>query len=255
MRKLLFILSLLSSLSLASERIPYANPMDRLTYYNDSELLSSGSDRLEFLDVYDPFEPINRVSFRFNVRLDQYFLKPLMNLYEALVPDFMRMGVANFFQNLKEVPNTINNLAQFKGQAALNSSGRLLINTTLGMLGLFDPAESMGITYRESDIGMTLAHYGVSGGPYLMIPVLGPYNVRDTLGMVSGWYLEDWINFLGVPEKTLSELPWFTIYGINYRYKLQLTYDDFSSPFSYDMIRFLYTKKRELELIAADVAD
>ncbi|OED45299.1 hypothetical protein ACH42_05155 [Endozoicomonas sp. (ex Bugula neritina AB1)] len=255
MRKLAFLLWLLPSLVLAGERIPYANPMDKLIYHDKDEVLAFASDRFSFFDIYDPLEPINRIFFRFNVQLDQYVLKPIMNLYEALIPGFMRQGVANFFQNLKDVPNTLNNLAQLKGEAALNSSGRLLINSTLGMLGVFDPAESMGITYRRSDIGMTLAHYGVSDGPYLMIPVLGPYNLRDTVGMVLELYVEDWANYLGVSEKTFSELPWFAAYGINYRYKLQLTYDDFSSPFSYDMIRFLYSKKRELELIAAEAAD
>ena len=163
--------------------------------------------------------------------------------------------MANFFQNIKEVPNTLNNIAQLKGEATLKSSGRLLINSTLGMLGLFDPADSLGVAYRRSDVGMTLAHYGVSGGPYLMIPVLGPHNLRDATGMVSEWFVEDWVNYLGVPEKTFSELPWFAAFGINYRYDLQLTYEDFSSPFSYDMIRFLYSRKRELELIGAEATD
>lgn len=258
MRRVYLVLCLLfisQTSGAAEERIPYSNPMDQLTFH-EKESDHSASDRpdivgrLAFMDVYDPFEPLNRLLFRFNVRLDRYFLKPLMNLYEAVAPTFIRQGIANFFQNIKDVPNTLNNLAQLKGEAALTSGSRLLLNTTFGLLGVFDPAERAGLKYRRNDLGMTLAYYGMGAGPYLMIPVFGPYNLRDASGMVGELWVEDRIDFLGIPDKTFSDPALFAVYGINYRYEIQFTYDDFLSPFTYDMIRFLYTRKRELELIA-----
>lgn len=247
------VLLLLPVCLLARERIPFANPMESLSFHdqNSEELAQwhSHLDQMAFLQVYDPIEPVNRVIYRFNVGLDKYALKPLTDLYKTAIPKFIRLGIANFFQNIKEIPNTLNNIVQLNGEASLKSSGRLLINTTLGMLGVFDPAEQMGFKYRNSDIGMTLAYYGAGAGPYLMIPVLGPSNLRDAGGLVTEWFVEDEINFLGVPDKTFSEPALFAVYGLNYRNEIQFSYDDFNTPFSYDLIRFLYTRKRELEVV------
>ncbi len=249
MRSFFLFLSFCISSSYAQDRIPYSNPMDQLEYYEEHGD-GAGSDirRLAFLDVYDPLEPVNRLFFGFNSGLDRYFLKPVLNLYRVTVPSFIRKGVSNFFQNMQDVPNTLNSLMQLRARAALRSGARLVLNTTVGILGFFDPAEAAGLSYQRNDFGMTLARYGVGAGPYLMLPVLGPSNVRDTFGLTGDILVQDMVNFLTVPEHYYSDPAVFAIYGINYRSEIQFTYEDFESPFSYDMIRFLYTRKRELQL-------
>ncbi|MGI9281556.1 MAG: MlaA family lipoprotein [Endozoicomonas sp.] len=236
----------------ASQRLPYTNPMDTLKFNDsDDELLEEWHhkmDRMKFMDVYDPLESLNRQVFVLNRQLDRYFLEPVMQLYETVTPSFARIGVANFFQNLKEVPTIMNGILQLDGERTVKSTSRLLINSTLGMLGLFDPAESMGLPHKRNEFGTTLAKYGIGAGPYLIIPIIGPYSLRDVSGLVVDLTAEDYVDFMGVPSQVFSEPEVFAIYGINYRYTVPMSYDDFSSPFSYDMIRFLYTRKRELEL-------
>ncbi len=249
MRSLFMLISLFVCSAFAQERIPYSNPMDRLAFYEQhGSQVQSDIKKLTFINVNDPLEPLNRFFFRFNSGLDRYLLKPVLNLYRVTVPSFLRKGVSNFFQNMNDVPNTLNSLVQFRGKAAIRSGMRLVLNTTVGILGFFDPAEAIGLTYQRNDLGMTLAHYGVGAGPYLMLPVLGPSNARDAFGLAGDILVEDKINFLKVPEHYYSDPAVFAVYGINYRSEIQFTYEDFESPFSYDVIRFLYTRKRELQL-------
>ncbi|WP_257253517.1 MULTISPECIES: VacJ family lipoprotein [unclassified Endozoicomonas] len=247
---LLLFFSLIVFNVLADQRIPYADPMDTLKFRDtDDELLENWHHNpMSFMDVYDPLESFNREVFAFNRQLDRYFLEPVMQLYETVTPFFVRIGIAHFFQNLKEVSTLMNNLLQFEGERAVRSVGRLFINSTLGMLGFFDPAESMGLPHHPNEFGNTLAKYGVGPGPYLVVPVIGPFSLRDVSGLVVDLVAEDYIDFLGVPAQVFSEPELFAIYGINYRYTVPMSYDDFSSPFSYDIIRFLYTRKRELEV-------
>lgn len=237
-----------------SKPLAYTHPLQSLKLNDETEELlgqwSRGMDQLQFMAVYDPIESINRSIFRFNRQLDRYFLEPVIDLYEAITPSFVRLGVHHFFQNLKEVSNIFNSILQLNGEKTMKSAGRLLINTTLGVVGLFDPAASMGVPFQQNDFGMTLAHYGVGAGPYLVVPVLGPSSLRDISGLGVDLTVEDRVDFTGVPGKTFSDPEVFAIYGVNYRYTVPMSYDDFSSPFSYDLIRFLYTRKRELQLLA-----
>lgn len=249
MRSFSLLLFLFVSSGFAQDRISYSEPMDRLTFYEQQgDKTPSDIKKLSFINVHDPLEPVNRLFFRFNSGLDRYFLKPVLNLYRVTIPSFVRKGVSNFFQNMNDVPNTLNSLVQLRAKAAFRSGARLALNTTVGILGFFDPAEAVGLTYQRNDFGMTLARYGMGAGPYLMLPVLGPSSLRDTLGLAGDILAEDKINFLTVPENFYSDPAVFAIYGINYRSEIQFTYEDFESPFSYDVIRFLYTRKRELQL-------
>ncbi|WP_252176765.1 VacJ family lipoprotein [Endozoicomonas sp. 4G] len=249
---LFLLLSLTVCHVLADQRIPYSDPMETLKYrVSDHELLEDwhyNMSTLSFMDVYDPLESFNREVFAFNRELDRYFLEPIIQLYETVTPFFVRTGVAHFFQNLKEVPTLMNNLLQLEGKRAVKSVGRLFINTTLGVLGFFDPAESLGLPHQRNEFGTTLAKYGVGPGPYLVVPVIGPFSLRDVSGLVVDLATENYIDFLDVPSQVFSEPAPFAIYGINYRYTVPMSYDDFSSPFSYDIIRLLYTRKRALEV-------
>lgn len=133
--------------------------------------------------VGDPFENINRRIFTFNYHLDQWVLKPVAKGYKKVTPDVVQLGVGNFFSNLEEVVNTANDVLQWKWDQAANDGGRFLINSTLGVGGLFDVAAKMGLIRSDGeDFGQTLAVWGVSSGPYLMLPFFGPATLRDGAG-------------------------------------------------------------------------
>jgi phospholipid-binding lipoprotein MlaA len=132
----------------------------------------------------DPFEGFNRAIFSFNSGVDSYFLKPVTHGYRFITPDFVETGVSNFFSNLLEVRNMVNALLQGKGADAANYGARFLFNTTIGIAGLFDPATTLGIEKSDGeDFGQTLGTWGVKSGPYLVLPFLGPSNIRDGLSI------------------------------------------------------------------------
>ncbi|WP_299595955.1 MlaA family lipoprotein [uncultured Microbulbifer sp.] len=137
----------------------------------------------------DPWEGFNRAMFRFNDTADRWFLKPAAVSYRQVTPHFMQTGISNFFSNLHEVNNVLNNVLQWKWGQAGNDTGRFLVNSTVGLVGLFDVAQHMGLERSDGeDFGQTLAVWGMSSGPYLVVPFLGPSTVRDAPAEVVEWY-------------------------------------------------------------------
>ena len=132
-------------------------------------------------EISDPFEDLNRDIFIFNEKLDEKLLKPAAIAYRKVTPQFARSGVTNFFNNLKEIDTTINQVLQGEIKYAFNDAGRFVINTTIGLFGLIDVASKMGLERHEEDFGQTLGVWGFDSGPYIMIPFLGPSNPRDLL--------------------------------------------------------------------------
>ena len=132
----------------------------------------------------DPYEEQNRAVWEFNRGFDQAILKPVAEGYQYITPDPVEQGVSNFFDNLGEITNIVNALLQAKFGDAGKSTGRFLINSTIGLAGLLDPATEMGIKEQDEDFGQTLAVWGFDSGPYLMLPFLGPSNPRDGVGFV-----------------------------------------------------------------------
>ncbi len=132
----------------------------------------------------DPFEPVNRVVFTFNDFLDKWLLKPAATAYKAVMPEFAEKGVRNFFGNLGEVRNLVHNTLQGKLDGSAKSTGRFLINSTVGIGGLFDVASKIGIPLEREDLGQTLGSWGINSGPYLVLPFVGPSSLRDGLGIV-----------------------------------------------------------------------
>ncbi len=129
----------------------------------------------------DPFEGFNRTMFSFNDALDKAALKPAAEAYQRVLPNVVQTGVGNFFSNLADVWTGANNLLQGKPKDAVQDMGRFMINSTLGLAGLFDVATPAGIQrHREEDFGQTLGKWGVPSGPYLVLPLLGSSTVRDT---------------------------------------------------------------------------
>ena len=132
----------------------------------------------------DPFERINRAVFSFNETADQYVIKPIAEGYQFILPEFVRTGVTNFFSNINDVLIAANNLLQGKPGNAASDIGRFFVNSTIGVLGLFDVATDMGLDKNREDFGQTLGVWGIGDGPYVVLPFFGPSNVRDTVGFV-----------------------------------------------------------------------
>ncbi len=144
---------------------------------------ASGPNR----DPRDPLEPFNRGVYRFNTAIDEAVLKPVASTYRDVTPVRVRQGIGNFFGNLEDVWSFVNNVLQFKGQAALDSLRRVGVNTVLGWGGVFDVATEMDIEKHTKDFGHTLGSWGIGSGPYLVLPLLGSSTLRDTLALPVDW--------------------------------------------------------------------
>ena len=140
-------------------------------------------------EVSDPIEPVNRAIFSFNMFLDRYLLEPVARAYRFVTPEAARRSVANFLANLRSPVIFANDALQGERERAGITLGRFMINTTLGVAGLFDPATSFGYPRHDEDFGQTLGVWGVASGPYLMLPLLGPSNGRDTVGKVGDYFI------------------------------------------------------------------
>lgn len=136
----------------------------------------------------DPWEGFNRGVFTFNDTLDHYALRPVAQGYQSVTPEPVRDSVSHFFSNLGDVRNTFNGVLQGNPVIAGTSLSRFVINTTLGIGGLLDPATQLGLGQRKEDMGKTLAAWGFKSGPFLMLPLLGPSTLRDTAGLPVDWY-------------------------------------------------------------------
>ena len=131
----------------------------------------------------DPLEPFNRSMYRFNDTVDRAVIKPVATAYRDVLPSPVRTGVTNFFANLQDAWSFVNNALQLKGEAAGNSFFRFGVNTVLGLGGVLDIASEMRIERKTEDFGQTLGYWGVGSGPYLVLPLLGPSTVRDTVAI------------------------------------------------------------------------
>jgi phospholipid-binding lipoprotein MlaA len=143
----------------------------------------------------DRFEKTNRAIYSFNKGVDTAVLKPVTQGYRAVVPGIARRGVSNALDNVDEPLSFINAVLQGKFKVAFRAADRFLINSTFGLAGLFDHATEMGLTKQEEDFGQTLAAWGVGSGPYIMLPLLGPSTLRDTVGFGVDSVTDPWPKF------------------------------------------------------------
>ncbi len=132
----------------------------------------------------DPIEGFNRAMFAFNEGLDSVIIKPVATGYEAVLPSPVRTGVTNFFGNIADLLIGVNNLLQGKGAEGFSDIGRVVINSTVGLLGIFDVASEAGLEKHNEDFGQTFGRWGVGSGAYVVIPVFGPRTARDTAGLI-----------------------------------------------------------------------
>ncbi|MDD3312837.1 VacJ family lipoprotein [Pseudodesulfovibrio sp.] len=213
-----------------------------------------GSSGFAVMDVYDPWEPLNRNIYSFNAAFDDYFMLPATDVYTTVVPSPARTGVKNVIRNLNEVGVLTNCLLQGKMRKSAITTGRFLINSTFGLGGLFDLASNNPkLRRQEEDFGQTLGVWGVGNGPYFVMPFFGPSNLRDTVGfggdfMLLWWEMKTVYKTLGINDNwnwTLGEL---AIRALNMRANIPFRYHKTGSPFEYELVRFVYTKKRELDI-------
>jgi phospholipid-binding lipoprotein MlaA len=157
-------------------------------------------------DEYDPWEPMNTNIFEFNRKLDRFVLKPIAKGYNFVMPDLVQVGISNIFYNLRFAPRFFNNVFQGKVKGAGIEVGRFVINSTVGVAGFFDIAKHVNLVTPEEDLGQTLGFYGVKPGPYLILPFLQPFTVRDFFGYVGDIFLNP-INWLVLPIIEVEGVP------------------------------------------------
>ena len=157
-------------------------------------------------EEYDPWEPFNTSIFEFNRQVDKYALKPVAQGYDFIMPDFVQVGISNIFYNLRFPQRFLNNLFQGKLKGAGIEVGRFLLNTTVGYAGFMDLAKETDWVTPDEDFGQTLGFYGVKPGPYLVLPFLQPFTVRDLAGYVTDIFLNP-INWLVAPIILVDGIP------------------------------------------------
>lgn len=157
-------------------------------------------------EEYDPWEPVNTKVFEFNRQMDRWVLKPVAQGYNFVVPNPVQIGISNVFYNIRFPSRFINNLAQGKLTGAGTEVGRFLLNSTFGFGGLVDVAKELNITTPEEDTGQTLGYYGVKPGPYLVVPFLPPFTLRDFFGYLGDIALNP-INWMVFPIIEVNGIP------------------------------------------------
>ncbi|MQT78021.1 MULTISPECIES: MlaA family lipoprotein [Pseudomonas] len=218
----------------------FTDPLKQLKFNPGLDQREFERSTLTALNVYDPLESWNRRVYHFNYRFDQWVFLPVVHGYTYDTPEILRKGVSNFFNNLGDVTNLLNSLLQLKGQRSLDITARLLLNTTVGVSGLWDPAAKMGIPRQTED--------GLPGGPYLMLPILGPSNLRDTGGLAVDFSAESAINFLNVSDVSTDHPEIWVLRAIDRRYNTTFKYGQMNSPFEYEKVRYVYTEARKLQI-------
>ncbi len=192
--------------------------------------------------VADPFESINRATFRFNRTADKYLLRPVAVFYDTITPRVVKTGINNFFLNLESPITVTNALLQGKFRQAASDTGRFVTNTTIGIGGLFDPATPLGMRIHDEDLGQTMAVWGIARGPYVVLPLFGPRTVRSTFGLLGDGAIHPliWMGNSSVKSKLRG------LWLVHERTMLLGIDDQLDGAFDpYALLRDAYTQRRE----------
>jgi phospholipid-binding lipoprotein MlaA len=193
-------------------------------------------------DARDPWERMNRSIYGFNTKVDHAVLRPVARGYKKVTPSFVRTGISNFLDNLDYPIVIVNDLLQARFKQAGSDTGRLLMNTTLGIGGLLDPASSAGLTKYDNDFGLTLARWGAGKGPFLEIPFLGPSDVRDGAGRIPDSYASP-RNYIG---NTTVHYSLWAVALLDARYRLLNTDPLIDSAYDpYLFVKNAYLQRRD----------
>jgi phospholipid-binding lipoprotein MlaA len=195
-------------------------------------------------DPRDPWERFNRTTFKVNTTLDHAIARPVARGYKKVTPRVVRDGVSNFFDNLFYPITLANDLLQLKFKPFGQDIARLLLNTTVGVGGIFDAASKAGLPKNDQDLGLTFAHYGLGKGPYLMIPILGPSDIRDGVGRVG----DGWLSPLTYVHNNWIRYPIYGVSLIDIRYRLlpqDKLLDEAYDP--YTLLKNAYLQRRDFQ--------
>ncbi|MCJ8170081.1 MlaA family lipoprotein [Atopomonas sediminilitoris] len=226
----------------------FTHPLSQLQFNPFMDQQAFERAGFEVLDVYDPWTGPNRRIYQFNQRADEWIIMPVVRGYRYVTPDLAQQGISNFFSNVGDIGNLLNSAFQLKGQRSMEITARLLINTTLGAFGLWDPASKMGAPKHHEDFGQTLGHYGVGAGPYVVLPFLGPSNLRDAGGTVVDFASEQGVDFLNVATASSANPAISVLRAVDLRSGLPFEYGQTNSPFEYEKVRFLYNAARKIQI-------
>jgi phospholipid-binding lipoprotein MlaA len=197
------------------------------------------------MDTYDPWDRFNRFTYRFNARFDENVFLPVVDEYRR-IPAFIRSGVHNFFSNLAEVPTVVNDALQLQARSGASSLGRFVINSTVGIGGLFDIATRFHLRRAPTTFGTTLSRWGLHPGPYVVLPVLGPSTLRESLGYLGDYGITYGINVADLYRGNQAYASG-VVDAIDTRANISFRYYATGSPFEYETIRFLYMRKTLIE--------
>jgi phospholipid-binding lipoprotein MlaA len=212
-----------------------------INFVNSNE--SALEPSISYDEIYDPLEPMNRAILGFNFFIDDIAVRPVIKTYKFIAPDPVEKGVSNFFSNLKEPIRVISFIFQGEFMKSVNSFGRFSINS-ITSLGTFDLASRIGMTENETDIGLTLAKGGVSSGPYIVVPILGPSNFRDLSGNVVEFFVDPVSN--NIPNRSYISIG----SGLNSRAEVDEQVDQIRevSTDRYEMIKSIYYQNRNSQI-------
>ena len=191
----------------------------------------------------DPIEGVNRAVYKFNDVLDKAALKPVAQGYQAITPTPIQKGVSNFFKNIFDVVTLVNELFQFKFKQAANTTGRVALNTTIGLLGVFDVHSKSGGVRTREDFGQTLGYYGVGSGAYLVLPFFGPSSTRDGIGFFTDAFFFNPIGYIN-DDPTKWALIGLAVVDIRAEYMVDIDIRDKAFD-PYAFMRDSYMQNRE----------
>ena len=240
---------------IAFEQDGYGVLAENLEELDEDYIVSS--QVFQLTGINDSLEPFNRRMYAFNTQLDRKVIYPASRVYATVVPKPLRKGISNFYNNFKEIPTFVNSVLQLKPGKAVNALGRLVVNSTVGLLGVVDVAKNIGLKSDPETMGDTLGHYGVGTGSYLILPVSGPSTIRDAVGTAADTAMESAARGVveeklffdtGIFDKNIYGFTRPVVTGLNARSMFNLRYGDLNSPFEYDLVKALYYNYRKIQV-------
>ena len=241
---------------IAFEEDGYGILVNNLEELNEDYIVSN--QVFQLTGINDSLEPFNRRMYAFNTQIDKKIVYPASRIYAAVVPKPIRKGISNFYNNFSEIPTFVNSVLQLKPGKAVNALGRFVVNSTVGALGVADVAKNMGMKRDPETMGDTLGHYGVKTGSFLVLPVLGPSDLRDAVGAGIDSISEGAVRRVaeeklffdtGVFDKNIYGFTKPVVTGLNASSMIGMRYGDLNSPFEYDLVKAIYYNYRKIQVI------
>lgn len=241
---------------IAFEEDGYGVLANNLEELNEDYIVSN--QVFQLTGINDSLEPFNRRMYAFNTQIDKKIVYPASRIYAAVVPKPIRKGISNFYNNFSEIPTFVNSVLQLKPGKAVNALGRFVVNSTVGVLGVADVAKNMGMKRDPETMGDTLGHYGVKTGSFLVLPVLGPSDLRDAVGAGIDSISEGAVRRVaekklffdtGVFDKNVYGFTKPVVTGLNASSMIGMRYGDLNSPFEYDLVKATYYNYRKIQVI------